>query len=120
LDGIQNLNEFAYGLNPGIAEGGGNPYFHFQDGTLDFIFRCRSEGFGSMATPYTVDGIRYQLEMSPSLESGNWYPVPGYFTFLGIEENGDPDINTVRLRLREFSSLDPSNPAFFRLRVSEE
>jgi hypothetical protein len=120
-DGIPNLNEFAYGLNAGIPNPEGIPYFQFHDGELDFIFRRRPGGDGGYnPNPYTVDGIRYQLEMSTSLQPDSWYAASGSFSFMGFVEDNDPLIETIRLRLLDLAYLDSSDCLFFRLRVTTE
>ena len=65
-DGLTNVMEFAYGLNPTKPDSGALPQFQFGSAEIAVSF----------ATPYGVSGITYGAEWSSTLLPGSWIALP--------------------------------------------
>lgn len=64
-DGLGNLAEFAFGLDPTIANAGQLPQVQFDGSALTYTF----------ATPPGVTGVTYGAQWSTDLVAGVWQPV---------------------------------------------
>jgi len=65
-DGLSNLMEYAFGLDPLSNSAGQMPTGHIEGGR--FLIR--------FSEPDGVSGIRYSAEWSATMEPGTWRPVP--------------------------------------------
>lgn len=65
-DGLSNLAEFAFGLDPTIANAGQLPQVQFDGSALTYTF----------ATPPGVTGVTYGAQWTTDLSANNWQPVP--------------------------------------------
>ncbi len=98
-DGIANLIEFAFGLNPTLPDDteGMLPILSSSGGDFSFTFRQNT----------LLRGITYRIETSPDLEI--WTPLPSTITSTA---------DFVNTRTATISSTD--NRRFIRLAVTEE
>ena len=65
-DGVVNLLEYAFGLNPGKSDQGEKPWRMQQVGNDSVI---------TFTQPAGVSGITYSAEWSQTMKPGEWYPV---------------------------------------------
>ncbi|HWB02975.1 MAG TPA: delta-60 repeat domain-containing protein [Verrucomicrobiales bacterium] len=65
-DGLVNLVEFAFGLNPLVPDGTQLPEWERADGELALHF----------VQPPGVNGVEYFAQYNTSLEPGGWLPLP--------------------------------------------
>ena len=65
-DGVSNLLEFAFGLNPTLASSRQLPTFELTGGNLSYTFN----------QPAGVSGITYIGEWSSTMEDGSWNNIP--------------------------------------------
>jgi hypothetical protein len=65
-DGIENLIEFAFGLNPSEADASSLPRWHWEDDDLVLSFDA----------PRKVNGVTYIAEYNTSLSSAGWTAIP--------------------------------------------
>jgi hypothetical protein len=65
-DGIANILEYAFGLNPALNSAGQLPLPAMNSGALTVIFN----------QPAHVSGVIYEAEWSTSLAPTSWLPVP--------------------------------------------
>ncbi len=65
-DGLANVVEFAYGLNPTSPDAGALPQLQLSGGQYEVSF----------ATPEGVSGITYGAEWSSTMLPGSWAPIP--------------------------------------------
>lgn len=108
-DGENNLVEFATGGNPLAASASATRFM--QGGTFSFRRRAGS-GSGSAVEGYTVDGIRYRVETSPTLSPPNWQTGAGFLEQIGSPQpNGD---GTETISIRPTGNI---STGFFRLRI---
>ncbi|MBK8038221.1 MAG: choice-of-anchor D domain-containing protein [Verrucomicrobiaceae bacterium] len=70
-DGIQNLAEFAFGLDPNLSSTTSIPQPQLSGGSLSVSF----------TKPANVSGIAYDAESSTTLLPGSWNPVTNTGTF---------------------------------------
>lgn len=117
-DGVVNLLERVFGTDPdhpeagpasigNVVEVGGQPY-------LALSFSRKKGGSGS-AVDYTVDGIRYVVQISTDL--GGWAAAGSALATVSIVDDVNGDSETVTVRTAEPSS--PSVPKrFLRLHVT--
>lgn len=96
-DGVTNLDEFAFGLNPKQADPGQlpKPTLNLAGGCLEITF----------TQPPGVSGVTYGAESSPTLLAGSWAAVP---------DTGTPPQHIFRVPVGAGSS-----PVFMRLKVTE-
>jgi alpha-tubulin suppressor-like RCC1 family protein len=64
-DGLENLVEFAFGLNPNTPDATALPEWQREDDDYSLTF----------IRPAGVDGITYIAEYSPDMDSGSWTPA---------------------------------------------
>lgn len=64
-DGLENLVEFAFGLNP---NDGGGALPAWQKSDSDFVF--------NFTQPSAVSGVSYTAEYNASLDPAGWTPIP--------------------------------------------
>jgi hypothetical protein len=113
-DTLSNLLEFALGgdplapdavqIQPRMTSTASGPVFEFR--------RRRGSGSGSTAGGYTLDGIRYLIEVSPSITSPSWATGPSLIEQAGAPIDNADGTETLRVRL-----VEPSSAAFLRLRI---
>lgn len=65
-DGLVNLVEFAFGLDPTLASSAQLPQAQLSGGNI----------FYSFTQPVGVSGVTYGAEWSTTLEAGSWTPIP--------------------------------------------
>lgn len=65
-DGLENLIEFAFGLDPGKADSTALPAWNVED----------DDCFLNFTAPDNVSGITYIVEQSSTLARGSWTAVP--------------------------------------------
>jgi len=113
-DGLSNLLEFALGGDPNFADASTiAPRIHSTASGPVFEFRRRrGSGSGGTISGYTLDGVRYHVEVCTSLSAPVWTSGPS-----SIEEVGGPIDNgdgTETIRVRP---VGPPASAFFRIRI---
>jgi hypothetical protein len=64
-DGLVNLIEFAFGLNPNTPDAAALPEWELEDDDYSLTF----------TRPASVDGITYAAEYSSSMDPGSWTPA---------------------------------------------
>ncbi len=64
-DGLENLVEFAFGLNPNTPDAAALPEWELEDDDYSLTF----------TRPAGVDGITYAAEYSTSMAPGSWTPA---------------------------------------------
>ena len=65
-DGLTNLVEYAFGLNPIIPDAAGFPQPQISAGGIAYDFTVAEE----------IQGITYGAEWSATMAAGDWHPVP--------------------------------------------
>ncbi len=98
LDGLPNLVEFAFGLNPASAQA--------TSANLPTVTRSGSNLIFSFKPDASATGLTYTVQMSPTMQAGSWTPVPHSIApGTGVYSASVP-ISGPRLMLR----LQVSNP----------
>jgi hypothetical protein len=121
-DGVPNLMEYAFKLNPGQAGRIGLPQIALvmDSGTgkehLTISYRQRRGGSGTTGVDYAAEGVRYVVETTTNLMSETWNSGSSVVEAVGTPiDNGD-GTETVSVRLK--SSTDQlGNKAFIRIRL---
>ena len=122
-DQIVNLLEYAFGLDPQVAETA-PPYTFSADqapagSTLTAVYRQRMGGTGlPTASNYTAGGLRYVIEASTDLQT--WLPfdqIDGLTADYSTTPNGD-GTETVNFTLHLDAVLARDQHVFARLNVS--
>ena len=115
-DKISNLNEFAFGLDPAVADPGieldktylakrGGPFMTEFDEELLFVFNRWSD--------HEIMGLEYEIQCSENLE--NWVPCEGDMVLFDI----DAEIELVGFFLSESETVQ-ADQTFFRLLVRND
>ena len=65
-DGVTNITEFGFGLNPAVPDGNLLPQPQFAGGACSLTF----------AEPWGISGVSYMVEWSSTLAAGSWLPIP--------------------------------------------
>jgi hypothetical protein len=94
-DGISNLLEYAFGLEPWTSDAGSLPQPVASGGQMIYHF----------TEPTDFMGLTYQAEWSPTLAPGSWLP---------LTDEGSGAVHTFKL------STTGLGRAFMRLKVSIE
>lgn len=121
-DGVVNLLEFAFGLNPLLASREGLPVGGMepdpQSGEMHFTltYRQRRGGVGTPGIDYTVEGILYRAELSTTLTPPTWLSGPTHFESAGSPVDNSDGTETVTVRLKPPVGPDTSE-AFLRVGV---
>ena len=68
LDGLPNLVEFAFGLNPASAQ--------VTSANLPTVIRSGSNLIFSFKPDASATGLTYTVQKSPTMQDGSWTPVP--------------------------------------------
>jgi hypothetical protein len=119
FDGIINLFEFAFGLNPNTPDPNGSmPMAQFNQDSgstyLEIQYRRLKGGTGTDGVNYTIDGITYTVETSTTMDSGSWVSGSGNVQMVGSPvDNGD---GTETVAVRRLSPIG-SGCAFIRVSV---
>jgi len=91
-DGLNNLLEMAFRLDPLAADPSGD-VFRIDPasggGQPEIRYRRRSGGTGQSGTGYWIDGIEYRLWTSPDLSPGSWTSLPAELPETAVSDNGD-------------------------------
>lgn len=96
-DGVPNLLEFAFGLNPRVTQTGGFPEWHLNGDHYETVFSKGPE----------IEGLEYSAEWSESLAEGDWHSAEDLRT-------GD------LLRFRVPDGEGQRSRLFFRFKVTGE
>lgn len=92
-DGLKNLLEYGFGLDPLTDSSGKLPEWEFVNGGYEVAFQ----------KPVGVEGIGYDAEWSETLDAGDWHPA---------ENIGDGEWEAFRVPVGAQPKL------FFRLKVA--
>jgi len=121
-DGIINLLEFAFGLNAAQPDAAGmlpSETWTEMNGEqyLTLSYRRRRGGSGSTGVDYQVDGLQYQVQISPTLIPPDWQGGATRVQALGTpQDNGD---GTEQVHVRMQVSAAALNQSFMRLQITE-
>ena len=120
-DGIENLFEFAFGLDPNVPAGFERlPFISFhQDGGavyLQITYVRRGGGVGLTGVDYTVDDLIYTVEISSSMNSGSWDSGSTFVEEI-IDARIENDDGTQTVTVRARNPLG-SGSSFMRLSVT--
>jgi len=114
-DGVSNLVDFAVGNDPLAPDLAAYPKAQFSGDDHTFRFRRRKGGSELSDNRYLFDRLLYQVEVSDSLLSGEWYDDPGYFEeVLRVDH---PDTDTETIYLRPSGGMEAAEDLFFRLKL---
>jgi hypothetical protein len=121
-DGVPNLMEYAFKLNPGQAGRIGLPQIALvmDSGTgkehLTISYRQRRGGSGTTGVDYAAEGVRYVVETTTNLMSDTWNSGSSVVEAVGTPVDNGDGTETVSVRLK--SSTDQlGNKAFIRIRL---
>jgi len=121
-DGLSNLLEYALGLHPLAPSAHLQPaaaaVMHNAAPHLELTYRQRAGGAWAQGNAqYTAGGVRYAVQVSPTLAPGSWNSGEELFELVEPPvATGDGLTETVTLRLRSpLGAGEP--PAFIRLLV---
>lgn len=122
-DGIVNLLEYAFGLDP-LQRDASPPYFirnqSTSGGSPFFVveYRQREGGTGQPGIDYTAAGLRYVVEGSTDLQSWTVFTeLPGLAHHRSTAINGD-GTETVRMEIFHGPLLETAKRVFLRLKIS--
>jgi hypothetical protein len=112
-DGLKNIFEYGFGLNPTNAASVAFPAASLNNGYLVLTYRERTGGAGTVGVDYTAAGLTYTVQVTDDL-AGTWQSsavlvelVPG-----SRVDNGD-GTETVSVRLKQ--TLSSATRKFVRL-----
>lgn len=119
-DGMINLMEFALKLNPkgvdAVALKPSAAVVETSPGTrqLEFTFRQRTGGTGTVGAGYAAAGVTYTVQTSADLNAATWTEDGSGFTVVGTPVNNGDGTETITVRLN-----GPINgKRFVRLKVT--
>ena len=125
LDGLSEIQEFAHGLRPDVANASGQPYvtqaINSSDGKtyLQLTYRRRSGGAGTAGVNYTADGLVYTVESNPDLNPTTWQALgSGQSLPIGSPVANGDGTETVTIRVLP-AIEDNSRERFVRLKIRE-
>lgn len=126
-DGRSNLLEFAFGGDPLAATPARGPAGAVVAGTgdeseqtfLELEFRQLRGGSGTVGLDYTAAGVRYAVEVSPTMAEGTWQAGADLVAAVGAPIDHGDGTETVRVRVRNPLSATAGR-VFARLRVTME
>lgn len=99
LDGLKNIFEYAFNLNPTSPAGAVFPAPGIEDDHLVLRFRVRSGGTGTVGTDYTAGNLTYQVQVADSPDAP-WISDTGLVEQAGPATSNGDGTDTVGVRLR--------------------
>ena len=121
-DGIENIFEYAFVLNPSEA----TPLEFMpavytvekENGTFSRItYRHRTGGTGRIGTDYTAEAVTYRVEVSGNLAEGSWESGTSLFNLVGSPHDNGDGSETVTM---EFAFPVDVGRRFLRLKLITE
>jgi hypothetical protein len=114
-DGSVNLVEFAFGTDPKNVDSWYVPVGESVDGYLQLTYRQRRGGTGTVGVHFTVDGLRYTVEVTDKLIPSHWKTGGTLLEQVGTAEDNGNGTETVTVRYTTLMSALPRK--FMRLRL---
>ncbi len=112
-DGIINVLEYAFGLNPAVTNLTGQPTAWTSNGYAGIRYRRLKGGFGMPGMSYFLNDLTYYVEWANSL-NGPWNRGTTFMSALTVD-NGDGTQTVVEHAPQIFTN----QPVFLRLRVQK-
>jgi hypothetical protein len=112
-DGINNVLEYAFGLNPAISNKTGIPTAWWSNGYGGICYRRLEGGNGMPGWDYFMNGLIYYVEWGNSLE-GAWNRGTTFLT--GLTTNNGDGTETV---VEQAPQVVTNQPLFLRLTVQK-
>ncbi len=122
-DGLSNFLEYAFSLDPTLANAANAPAVTMVEGSgdetgnqyLTITYRQRSGGTGTIGVDYTAAGVIYGVEVSDTLSPLSWNAGTAWVEAVGLPaDNGD---GTQTVIVRRKLPLGDTPKSFIRLRA---
>lgn len=111
-DGVNNIFEYAFGLNPTNSASVAFPAASLENDHLLLTYRQRNGGTGTVGVDYAAGGATYRVESADTL-SGPWQSGVEIVEQVGSAINNGDGTETVTVRLKKAAS--GTNHSFARL-----
>lgn len=112
-DGLNNLQEYAFGANPLNPTEDISPLSHRIMTSADSDSEYLEFNYRRLHSPYS--GIEYHLETTTDLAANSWSTSAEHWQQIGNPQDNEDGTETVTIRLT--SSLDEASTQFFRIKL---